>query len=824
MSQLRRLTDKEINFLTSDVKNQKLDIIRILKSKIKVYKLNKTEIKKIKLFIESLVNGNKVPRYLHEEEIDYILGVLPRPPSAVKSVMEFNRDQILKRLKFDLATYKMVPDQRAIESLRDKIYKSFIKSLAEAGESVGNNSAAAIGRLLTQMSLDSFHSSGSANSNEAGLKRIENLTSPNTPRVYSTCTIHFKDKNLTKEEIFTSYSQKMKGVSVEDLIESAEPIDEISPEEEIWYQNYQSVYGEKIPLSKIFLRLKVNTYRCYIYDVQLKDICDIIEKTTRVEINKKSVYCVCSSISEGIVDVHADEEFIRKTVTEFSTSGKTFKGCEKRYFRGKKTDEELDDETTPMQKTYLKTNLNVSDSLKDLTLIFLTVILKGCFPDMTVLGIKGIENIRTETVKMNSEITKFSRIFNDKDLNRFSASPYNIKFEDLHRLYYVFIDYYSVHITGIPVDKFLNFFQLCGLKIIETDFSDYSNPKCVVMMPEISDQTFEKDGEMIKRFVKKDGIIYDLKNDKEVVTTEEPTALLSRKLEEAEDTLKQTVNSNIFSSDLEIDYPEIYRAGYYSFAKAYGKSMFNDILMDKFVDPYFTSSDSILDVYQYYGIESARLFLIKEYSSNEKIRKMNPVNIELLVDFQTSMGQLSGIGASDIAKQGKSALQAASFEEPIKAFMKAGTVGSKDKINNIASCLMSGKRCNNGTGICEVSFSQEYLDDESSKFKGEERIEIKKPEITNREILGSCFGQGVLSKNYTGDTDDEEEVNILEAQTRQEDIVPKKKAGKKVSDILRSKRRDEMEEDEFHEEEMPELDLPENDKDILGMDESLFDF
>ena len=96
MSQLRRLTDKEINFLTSDVKNQKLDIIRILKSKIKVYKLNKTEIKKIKLFIETLVNGNKAPRYLHEEEIDYILSFLPKPPSALKSVMEFNRNQILK--------------------------------------------------------------------------------------------------------------------------------------------------------------------------------------------------------------------------------------------------------------------------------------------------------------------------------------------------------------------------------------------------------------------------------------------------------------------------------------------------------------------------------------------------------------------------------------------------------------------------------------------------------------------------------------------------------------------------------------------------------
>ena len=38
MSELRNLTEKEIKLITAGVENQKLDVIRILKSRVKVYK------------------------------------------------------------------------------------------------------------------------------------------------------------------------------------------------------------------------------------------------------------------------------------------------------------------------------------------------------------------------------------------------------------------------------------------------------------------------------------------------------------------------------------------------------------------------------------------------------------------------------------------------------------------------------------------------------------------------------------------------------------------------------------------------------------------
>ena len=201
------------------------------------------------------------------------------------------------------------------------------------------------------------------------------------------------------------------------------------------------------------------------------------------------------------------------------------------------------------------------------------------------------------------------------------------------------------------------------------------------------------------RFVKDGDVVYDRLNDKQLVSAEEPMELISRKLRDAEDLLKRKVFEEE-ASGIE-EFPEIYRYGTYCYLKVYGKNIISKLLMEKFVDPHYTASNSVNDIMTYYGIEAARLFFVREYTSNGEIQKMNPVNIELLVDFQTAMGQISAVTSTEIAKQGKSALVAASFEQPLEAFKKSSSMGTKDVINNIPSCLMSGRRCNNGDG-CSI--------------------------------------------------------------------------------------------------------------------------
>lgn len=819
MSELRNLTEKEIKSITSGIENQKLDIIRILKSKIKVYKLTQTEIKKIKQFLEKLANNSKIPRYLREEEIDYVVSVIPPPMSCTKEVMEFNHQKIIQKIKFDMATFKITPGKKSLEKLRSRVYESYMRSLAQPGFSAGNNGALAIGSKLTQISLDAFHNSGAANSNEAGLKRIKDLFNPNTKRPNSTCTVHFKDKYLTKEEIFKTYTQKLKGITVKSLIDYSEPLSEIPSEDKEWYQNYQNVYNEKVPISKKFLRLHINIYKCYVYDIQIKEICNIIEKTTRVDLNKKSVYCVCSGSYKGIIDIHSDEEFIRKSVSDFSETGKTFRGCEKRYYaRGKKTGD--DQNTEPTKKTYIKTNIPESESIEDLSSVFLTVILESCFKDMKLIGIKGIDNIRTETVKLVSNMN-FVKIYDEKTLQNILKLHKNIvKPDQFYLLYHCYIDYFALNITGIPKEKFIKFIETAGAKVIEQNFDETDNPRCIVLMPEVPDKKFEKDGKMVPQFIKKDNIVIDMKTEKEVVSSEQPQQLLSRKLEEGEKEIKKNVEYMIKNEESDIYYPEIYRNGYYSYAKAYGKDMISSILRDKLIDPKFTSSDSPTDVYDYYGIESSRLFFIKEYTANDSISKMNPVNIELLVDFQTVLGQLSSVTATDIAKHGKNTLSAASFEQPIEAFRKAGSIGAKDLVNNIPSCLITGKRTINGTGIVDIQYDQEYLDDTSNEVVVDVKNSIEREDVENREILGACTG-GRISENYTGDSDEGEFSESEELFQARDPIsvIGNRKPSKKVSGLLKKKGAKPVVEETI-EEEISDIDLGE----ILEEDDDdLFD-
>jgi len=133
------------------------------------------------------------------------------------------------------------------------------------------------------------------------------------------------------------------------------------------------------------------------------------------------------------------------------------------------------------------------------------------------------------------------------------------------------------------------------------------------------------------------------------------------------------------------------------------------------------------EIYEIFGIEAARLYMVREYvhlieTSDSYI---TPVNIELLVDYQTGMGFLTPIHAIGASKQGTSTLYAATFQDPVGAFQKAATVGKVDKINSISACIVAGKRSLNGTGLSDVSFdidSNVEVDEEARNFSSHEEF------------------------------------------------------------------------------------------------------
>lgn len=815
MTSLRRLTKKEIDSLLQDVKYQKSEIKKFLESQIKVYKLSVTELKQIKKIINQISSENS-PRYLKEKEIDEILKIIPESPCCISDIAKFNRQKVLEKIKHQIQGYKVCPDKKSLEKFKSRLYESYIRSLCDAGESVGSNGANSIGQLLTQMSLNTFHTSGSQNS--SNLKSIEELFNMSVTRNSNSCTVHFRDKDLTKEEIFRNYNQKLKGITVENLINFTEILEDLTDEEETWLKNYEKIKRKKIERSKAFLRIHINVYKCFLYDISIFDIVSIIQKTTKSRDNKNSLTCVPTSTFKGIIDIYSDEIFIRKSVEEFSTKGKSFKGCGKKYF--KTTKNYNDDEN--QQKTFIKTPINTNGELKDLSTIFLTVILQSCFKEMKIIGIKGLENTSTITLNLIS-FTKTIKVFHEKDIEKFSRSPFELTASGFDRLYYIYVDYNCLNIIGIPGSKFINFFESSGMKILESNFSNHS-PYCIVLVPEVSDEIFEG----APRFKKIRGKIVDNKDKNSFYKIEEPVKLMSRKLRESEELLKKNVKLNLVNSDFSssLEFPEIYRYGYYNYIKAFGLNIFTKIIKNKLIDSKYSMSDNVIDINKYFGIEASRFYLIKEYTSNDNIKKLNHVNIELLVDFQTTMGHLLSVTSTDISKHSGSALSAAAFEQPMAAFQKAGSIGNNDIINNISSCLMTGKECKNGTGKAFVTYDDGYIENPDNKLVVERNNEIKFEDVDQKEILGSCFAPGKYVEETFKDEEDEDEEAMGEKVFKPEiinsNVKNKRKNALNIINKKETKGREKIKEEKEEDEIESDLDLDIND-DIDIDEETLFD-
>ena len=485
MSGMRYLTNEEINFITKDIKGKKSEIKNILRSKVKVYKLNKRELGKIKKRVESYTNEKNIPKYITEDEADYILQDLPEIPSCIKDVREFNRLQIIENLKFDLQTFKICKDKQSLEKIKRIIHETYIRSLCQPGDAVGSNGAMSLGQAMTQANLDAFHTSGSGNSKEEEMRNIDMLLYPTTKKVVESCNVHLRDKNLTKEEILKSYQKRFKGISVQDLIISSEILSEVPEEDYERYHNYFTVFNTKIKTTNNFMRLRINVFKCYIYDIQIKDVCNVLEKTTRTRTGKKSIHCISTSTYQGIIDIHVEEEFISESIQEFISKGSTFKGCEKKY-RGKTS------AVAPgEQKTYLKTVLDLDTDINDLISIFMKVILETCFKDMNIAGIPGVENISVIDHRLSGYL-KFRKIYDDRDVLKYTSSPFNVEPNGYYRLYYVYIDYFALNIIGIPKDKFIKYLELCGMEFLEDNTSS-SKPHCVFLLPEVPDTLITED-------------------------------------------------------------------------------------------------------------------------------------------------------------------------------------------------------------------------------------------------------------------------------------------------------------------------------------------
>lgn len=133
---------------------------------------------------------------------------------------------------------------------------------------------------------------------------------------------------------------------------------------------------------------------------------------------------------------------------------------------------------------------------------------------------------------------------------------------------------------------------------------------------------------------------------------------------------------------------------------------FKKLLAHPHVDITKTLSNNIWDIYQVFGIEAVRQYMIDEFC--KIMEGINPCHVMLLVDKMTFNGVISSISRYTM-RTDDSILSRASFEETLDNLLNAGINGQNEITNGISASIICGKKVPIGTGYSTLSVDVDKL-------------------------------------------------------------------------------------------------------------------
>ena len=128
------------------------------------------------------------------------------------------------------------------------------------------------------------------------------------------------------------------------------------------------------------------------------------------------------------------------------------------------------------------------------------------------------------------------------------------------------------------------------------------------------------------------------------------------------------------------------------------------LLLLDFVDVYNTCSNNMWEVFEIFGIEAVRQFLIDEFMGvvSSDGTYINERHVKLLVDVMTQHGTICSISRYGMKKDNSGPIAKASFEQSLDNFIKASFFSENEQLNGVSSNIMCGKKTNIGTNMCSL--------------------------------------------------------------------------------------------------------------------------
>ncbi len=143
------------------------------------------------------------------------------------------------------------------------------------------------------------------------------------------------------------------------------------------------------------------------------------------------------------------------------------------------------------------------------------------------------------------------------------------------------------------------------------------------------------------------------------------------------------------------------------------------------VDINRTICNDVVQIYEQFGIEAARMALLNEIRNvfEGAGNKVNFQHISILIDIMTNNGTLTQIDRHGLNRIEIDPLARASFEKTVEQLINAAVFGEVDHMKSVSSRIMAGLVIKGGTGVCNVVLdtnmleNSEYIEDVDHKYK-----------------------------------------------------------------------------------------------------------
>ena len=124
----------------------------------------------------------------------------------------------------------------------------------------------------------------------------------------------------------------------------------------------------------------------------------------------------------------------------------------------------------------------------------------------------------------------------------------------------------------------------------------------------------------------------------------------------------------------------------------------------EFVDPSRTTTNDIYEIAEVLGIEAARQSILNELVKviESQGLRIDVRHLMLVADTMCVSGTIKGITRYGVVNEKSSVLARASFETPVRHFVRASVVGEEDRLNSVIENIMLNQAVPVGSGIVKL--------------------------------------------------------------------------------------------------------------------------